>query len=127
MGSERLKTKISSLQEQWLEQDENIDLWTGNSEKKLDVMQRRILITHWVGNAYNQLMGEEYSKTRYRCFEKTGCLITADGSEDTQISPEGLTNYVVPPPLPIHVENSWKTTSCPCRLCMTYIHHLGFL
>ena len=22
---------------------------------------------------------------------------------------------------------SWKTTSCPCRLCMTYIHHLGFL
>ena len=91
-----LKTKISSLQEQWLEQDENIDLWTENSEKKLDLMQRIILITHWVGNAYNQLMGEEYSKTRYRCFEKTGCLITADGSEDTQISPEGVTNNVSP-------------------------------
>ena len=88
-----LKTKNSSLQEQWLEQDENIDLWTGNSEKnKLDVMQRRILITHWVGNAYNQLMGEEYSKRRYRCFEKTCSLITADGSEDTQIIPEGLRN-----------------------------------
>lgn len=99
-----LKTKISSLQEQWLEEDENIDLWTGNSDKKLDVKQRKIPITHWVGNAYNQLMSDEYSKTRYRCFEKTGCLITADGSEDDKISPEGLTNYVVPPPLPIHVE-----------------------
>jgi len=99
-----LKSKISSLQEQWLEEDDNIDLWTGNSDKKLDVKQRRILITHWVGNAYNQLMSDEYSKTRYRCFEKTGCLITVDGSEDDKISPEGLTNYVVPPPLPIQVE-----------------------
>ena len=59
-----LKAKISSLQEQWLEQDENIDLWTGNGDKKLDVKQRRILITHWVGEAFNTLMDEEYSKTR---------------------------------------------------------------
>ena len=48
-------------------------------------------------------MGEEYSNTRYRCFEKTGCLITADGSEDNKICPEGLTDYVVPPPLPVNV------------------------
>lgn len=40
----------------------------------------------------------------YRWFEKTDCLITAVGSEDTQISPEGPTNYVVPPPLSIYVE-----------------------
>ena len=86
-----------------MEQDENIDLWTENGDKKLDVKQRRILITQWVGEAFNTLMGEEYSKTRYRCFEKTGCLITADGSEDDKIAPEGLTNYVVPPPLPIQV------------------------
>lgn len=30
---------------------------------------------------------------------KTGCLITADGSEDDKICPEGLPNYQVPPPL----------------------------
>ena len=48
-------------------------------------------------------MGEEYSNTRYRCFEKTGCLITADGSGDNKISPEGLTNYVIPPPLPVNI------------------------
>ena len=27
-----------------------------------------------------------------------GCLITADGSEDSLIKPEGLDNYSVPPP-----------------------------
>ena len=29
----------------------------------------------------------------------TGCLITADGSEDEKIKPEGLPNYRVPPPI----------------------------
>ena len=29
---------------------------------------------------------------------KTGCLITADGSNDDKIAPEGLPNYQVPPP-----------------------------
>ena len=48
-------------------------------------------------------MGEEYSNIRYRCFEKTASLITADGSEDNRISPEDLTDYVVPPPLPVNV------------------------
>ena len=30
----------------------------------------------------------------------TGCLITADGSNDDKITPEGLVGYVVRPPLP---------------------------
>ena len=84
-----LKSKINSLQEEWLQQEENIDHWMGNIEQPLNVRQRRILITHWVDNAYNIIMGEEYAKTRYRCFEKTGCLITVDGSEDEKIQPEG--------------------------------------
>ena len=29
---------------------------------------------------------------------KTGCLITADGSEDHPIKPEGIPEYQVPPP-----------------------------
>ena len=29
---------------------------------------------------------------------KTGCLISADGSNDDKIAPEGLQNYQVPPP-----------------------------
>ena len=31
-------------------------------------------------------------------WQKTGCLITADGSEDGLIKPEGLKSYVVTPP-----------------------------
>ena len=33
----------------------------------------------------------------YRSFEKTGCLITADGSEYSKIQPERLGKYLVPP------------------------------
>ena len=42
-------------------------------------------------------MGEKYQKFRWSQFEKTGCLITADGSEDDKITPEGLEDKVPPP------------------------------
>ena len=41
----------------------------------------------------------KYDHLRKRCWERTGCLITADGSEDAKITPEGLADYKVPPPL----------------------------
>ena len=47
-----LKQTISRIQDVWLEHDNNIDLWLGNCEKKLTAKRRRILITHWVGEAY---------------------------------------------------------------------------
>ena len=40
----------------------------------------------------------------YRSFEKTGCLITADGSGDESIKPEGMPDYIVPPTVDIHIE-----------------------
>ena len=82
-----LKRTVANIQEEWLEDDDNVDLWLGNTERKLDVKARRILITHWVGEAYQRLMSDEYAQTRWRSFEKTGCLITADGSEDHKINP----------------------------------------
>ena len=94
------------------EMDENIDIWLGNgAEKKLDTRQRRILITHWVGDAWELLQSDEYDRSRYRCFEKTGCLITADGSGDDKINPEGLPGYVVPPSLPF--DGSDNAVDCP--------------
>ena len=39
-------------------------------------------------------------------WQKTGCLITADGSDDDQIQPEGLPGYRVKPPLPIDVSTA---------------------
>ena len=37
----------------------------------------------------------------WRMWEKTGSLITADGSEDEKIQPEGLKEYKVQPLMPI--------------------------
>ena len=55
--------------------DENVDLWLGNSEKKLTASDCRILTIHWVSEAHECLQLADYNKTRYLCFEKTGCLI----------------------------------------------------
>jgi len=44
------------------------------------------------------LTSVEYDHLRLRVWQKTGCLITADGSGEQLINPEGLKNYVVPPP-----------------------------
>ena len=41
-----LKSLVCTIQDEWLQSDNNIDLWLGNGEEKLDVKQRRILITH---------------------------------------------------------------------------------
>jgi len=60
--------------------------------------ERRILITHWAGNAYQKLIGPAYDSFRWRLFQKSGCLITANGEDDDKIQPEGLDNYKVPPP-----------------------------
>ena len=90
---------IKHEQQEWLEIDENIEVWMGNFAEKLDVKKRRILITHWVGEAYTKFNGPEYDNLRYRCFQRTRCLITADGSEDHLITPEGLEGYTVPPSL----------------------------
>ena len=46
-----------------------------------------------------QLNTPKYNQLGWRCWEATGALITADGSEDEKIKPEGLPNYVVLPPL----------------------------
>ncbi|KAG1653474.1 hypothetical protein GQR58_025547 [Nymphon striatum] len=44
-------------------------------------------------------------------YAKTGCLITADGSNDNLIKPEGLLDYVVPPPSIVDPITSTLTTN----------------
>ena len=80
-----LKVLIAHEQQDWLEDDDNRDLWMGNSEQSLTTKLRRILITQSVGEAYSKLNGPEYGNLRWRCFERTSCLITADGSDDHSI------------------------------------------
>ena len=40
----------------------------------------------------------KYDKLRNACWTATGCLLTADGSDDHLVKPEGLPEFQVPPP-----------------------------
>ena len=82
----------------WLDDEENCEKWYGE-KSKISASEKRILITHWVAAAYKRLTAPKFDGFRYRLFEKTGCLITADGSDDHEINPEGLQDYKVPPPI----------------------------
>ena len=88
----------------WLDDDENANKWYGVD--KFTASERRILITHWVGEGYRKLLNSTYDSYRWRLFQKTGCLLTADGSDDHLVQPEGLSDYSVPPPAEFDPSNS---------------------
>ena len=96
-----LKVLIRLEQELWLEDDANANRWYGHTDEKqgFTASDRRVLITNWAGEAWKKLTSAKYESLLRQCWERTGCLITADGSEDEKIKPEGLPNYQVPPPL----------------------------
>ena len=48
--------------------------------------------------ALEKLTSPQYESFIRKCWQKTGCLMTADGSDDKLIQPEGLSDYLVPPP-----------------------------
>ena len=56
-------------------------------------------MTNWCGEAWKKLNSGDYNDYFKKCWETTGCLIIANGSEDDKIKPEGLPNYKVPPPI----------------------------
>ena len=82
-----IKVKIAAAMDKWLEKEENIDKW----HEKLSAKERRILLTEWTGEAWSVLTqnGDLFK----RLYEKTGCLMTVDGSGDERISPQGLEDY----------------------------------
>ena len=82
----------------WLDKEYNVNIWFGD-QTGLTANGRRILITQWVRYAWQELCSSKYHHLKKRYWEKTGCLITADGSEDVKITPEGLADYKVPLPL----------------------------
>ena len=96
--AQTLKVLTRHNYQKWLDEGDNVDIWFGH-QKGLTTMEHRIPITQWVGNGSQELCSSKCDRLRKRCWEKTGCLITADGSEDAKITPEGLADYKVPPPL----------------------------
>ena len=88
---------ISIEHREWLEFDNNTD--SGFVMKNYSVLkERRIIISNWAGNASGKLLSSRYDHLRRQCWIKTGCLISADGSNDNFIKQEGLSNYDVVPP-----------------------------
>ena len=77
---------------------------------------KRVLIAGWSGQAYRTMMTEEFNSFWYRLFQKTGCLVTADGSDDNKVQPGDLKDNQVTPlaiigpsstnPVTISVENA---------------------
>eukprot|EP00794_Sanderia_malayensis_P013550 gene13550-14951_t len=61
-----IKKKIGESMERWLENDDNLTKWHDHISAK----ERQVLMTRW-----------------------TGCLMTADSSEDENIRPHGLEEY----------------------------------
>ena len=94
-----LKVLTGHAYQEWLDQEENADMWYDGNENKLSAGQSRTLITQWVRDAWDKLCGPTYANLQARCWQKTACLITADGSEDDLVTPEGLPGYKVPAPL----------------------------
>ena len=82
-----MKVKIGEALERWLEEKDNLEKW----HDRLSAKERRILRTQWTGEAWSQCCTDHHFFQRL--FEKTGCLITADGSDDANISPQGLKDY----------------------------------
>ena len=53
-----LKTLMEQEHHKWLGDEEHADRWYGNEEQYL-AKERRILITHWAGEVYTKLCGNE--------------------------------------------------------------------
>ena len=90
------KTLVGQEYHSWMD---NADRWDGSSGKMLIARERRFLITHWVKRSWEKIHRQpDYRRRLWRYFEKTGCLITTDGSNDDKINLEGLDHYSVPRP-----------------------------
>ena len=66
---ELLKVFPKQEHNRWLDCDEKADRWYGNTEP-FSAKERRILITHWIGNACNKLISQDYKLYVWRMWEK---------------------------------------------------------
>lgn len=79
------KVYVAQGLDEFLLGGDNVEQWESN---KLTSSDRRILITQWVGEVVKKLnRGIRY---RRRLFEKTGLMMTADGTDDDLINVKGV-------------------------------------
>jgi hypothetical protein len=71
-----IKAYIEEYEDQWVEA--NFELWQSG---KWSVGERRILMTHWVAQAFERVH-IEYKDAIIACFKSVGLSLSVDGSED---------------------------------------------
>ena len=94
--------------EVWLEEKDNRKLWT---RKRISAQMRRELSMEWLGDAWQQIFEDKYKKLRTSAWEATGSLISADGSDDHKIMPQGLANWPGPHPPGFAIPDDWLQSS----------------
>jgi hypothetical protein len=62
---------------------------------KFTASERRVLMTEWVGEAWEQICSDRYI---HRYFQKTGCLLGTTQPSFNKINIQGLKDYVFTPP-----------------------------
>ena len=63
-------------------------------ERKIPASERRILLTRWVGNAWDHIRSNR--EMVKRSFEKCGINVNIDGSENVLV--HGISEYSIPEP-----------------------------
>ena len=81
-----IKVEVGKQLDIWLNSGDNLKRWESNA---LTASDRRVLLTKWVPTAVDIV--DNRPNYRFRLFEKTGSLMTADGTCDERINLEGLT------------------------------------
>ena len=88
-----LRCSVGRKLDEWLIEADNLAKW----EEGMSAPERRILISNIVADAMTECL--KMDDMRVGCFERTGVLLTLDGSDDEKIRPQGLSNHH----LPIHI------------------------
>ena len=98
--AESFRALFLDEQRQWLDQDPlHVDAWFGYARGRCNQSDRRVQISKWVAAAFRKYVSNfVFSYERRGAFERTGALLSADGSQDWAVLPSRLPNYVAPLP-----------------------------
>jgi DDE superfamily endonuclease len=88
-----MRCAIGRFLDKWLLDEDNLALW--EDEKGMLAGDRRVLMSKLVALANDEVLKND--SVRIDCFQRTGMLMTLDGTDDDKIRPQGLTIPVVIP------------------------------
>lgn len=97
-----LKTLVKAAADMHYERNE--EAWESGRYKS--VSERRILLTHWVAEAWEKLH-QDYKMTIVKSFRSVGLSLNPDGSEDEEICIKGVEDIEV---------GDWQRDSAPVNL-----------